>query len=132
MIDLRDLSFNAECGELGRGNVGELIYTAKIPPSSRRYAFVFEGNILADEYFVLEYSTMGWGRPKIYRQPCIWGEDFEGKIYPFVCYDDMVGDGKRYTVVAKVGMKQKGVSTCTPFSQSSSHERSRSSFQMIP
>ena len=105
MIDLRELSYNVECGALGRGDAGELIYTAKIPPSSRRYAFVFEGEIPVDEYFVLEYSAMGWGRPKIYRQPCMWGEDADGNIHPFVCYDDMVGDGKRYTVVAKSGIK---------------------------
>ena len=78
MIDLRELSWTAEGGKLTRGFSGELVYNATIPPSAKRYAFIFEGDIPADEYFTLEYSAMGFGRPKIYRQPCVYGEGERG------------------------------------------------------
>ena len=105
MNDLKNLPFIATKGSIARADSGEVKYTVEVPPHYSEYAFSVEGDINTEEFFVLEYSTLGWVRPKIYRQPCIYAEDADGNIYPLVCYDDLIADGKRYTVAVKTDGK---------------------------
>lgn len=101
MNDLKLLSFTSDVGIIEKNDFDDITLKIKMPPFKADYSFFGDGGFETDEYFVIEYSTLGWRRPSIYRQPCIAGIDSEGKSYAFVTYDDLIGDGRRYTVVAK-------------------------------
>jgi len=126
MKDLKILNFSADRGRVERPLTGEVEYTVDIPPRVGEYNLFAEGDISLEEFFVIEYSTMGWGRPKIYRKPCISCEDKDGNSLPLVCYDDMTFDGKRYTVAVKT---EKGSYSRLKFSFCPSH-RNRIEFRI--
>ena len=106
MKDLLNMQFAVSIGELRRTESSEILYSVELPPHRSEYVISAEGELATEEYFVLEYSTLGWARPKIYRQPCAMLEDEEGNIYPLACYDDLISDGKRYTVAVKTDGKR--------------------------
>lgn len=106
MKDLKLLQFSSDNGNVKVSDNGDISLKAKMPPYSAEYNFFGEGDFETDEYFVIEYSTMGWRRPLKHRHPCIVAVDGEGKSYPLVTCDDLTSDGRRYTVAVKTEKKE--------------------------
>ena len=101
MTNLMNLRFSSDTGNVCYGDGGELTLSVKVPPYYQGYSFIGAGDFKTDEFFVIEYSTTGWRRPPVYRQPCIVAIDEKDEPYPLVCYDDLTADGRRYTVAVK-------------------------------
>ena len=110
MKNLLDLSFTSDCGAVTRGAAGEMTLTVTMPPFKPEYPFFGNGAFESEEYFVLEYSTMGWRRPTVHRHPCIVALGEDGNNTVIATYDDLINDGGRYTLVTKVDPKAcKGI-----------------------
>ena len=102
MKNLLSMSFHSDSGCVKRFDIGEVYFEVNLPPHLKEYKMLADGEFEAGEYFVLEYSTMGWKRPPVYRQPCIMAVNYEDENVPLICYDDLTTDGKRYTVAVKI------------------------------
>ena len=105
MNDLRSLQFTSDKGTVSTSDRGDITLKVNMPPYSAEYNFYGDGDFETDEYFVIEYSTMGWRRPSIYRHPCIVAIDEEGESFPLITFDDLTSDGRRYTIAVKTEKK---------------------------
>ncbi len=103
MKNLTALSFSSETGKRLRNADGETVFFAEKKAYGDEFVFTADVGFSGEDYFVLEYRCLGWLRPSIYRQPFILATDRDGTLRPLVCYDDIVSDGRKYTVVAKAG-----------------------------
>lgn len=102
MTDLKSLNYFSDHGSVTKSEDGRVTFEVNMPPFIKEYSFVGEGCFDSKGYFVIEYSTMGWRRPSIYRHPCIAAINESGEEIPLVCYDDLTADGRKYTVVSKM------------------------------
>ena len=99
MTDLKSLNYFSDHGSVTKSENGRVTFEVNMPPFTKEYSFVGEGCFDSKGYFVIEYSTMGWRRPSIYRHPCIAAINESGEEIPLVCYDDLTADGRKYTVL---------------------------------
>ena len=106
MKDLLSLRYTSDSGIIERGAAGAMTFMVTMPPYKPDYSLFAEGEFVSEGYFVLEYSTMGWRRPNIHRHPCFVAYDTEGNSVPLVTYDDLTGDGRRYTIAVKMPEKK--------------------------
>ena len=105
MNDLKNLNYKSDSGVILNGDGGKLTLIGKRIGNTWSHEFVGEGAFATEEYFVIEYSTIGWLRPAVYRQPCIEAIDKDGESYALVTYDDLISDGRRYIVAVKTDKK---------------------------
>ena len=101
MTDLKALTYSSDCGSAVR-NKADISFTANLPETVSVCSLFAKGNFVSDGYFVLEYSTMGWGRPSIHRGSCITAQSADGKTVPLLAYDDLTADGRRYVACANL------------------------------
>lgn len=71
----------------------------------KSYTFLSQQEFDSEEYFVLEYAAQGLRRQLSYRKPFVFALTAEGGEEPLVCYDDVVLDNSRHSVIVKVQQK---------------------------
>ncbi|MBQ8409003.1 MAG: hypothetical protein IJY39_09085 [Clostridia bacterium] len=102
MKDLLSLRYTSDSGHVAQSEAGALTFTVTMPPHKPDYSLLAEGEFASQGYFVMEYSTMGWRRPSIHRHPCINALGKNGEKVPLITCDDLLCDGRRYTVAVKM------------------------------
>ena len=101
MTDLKALTYSSDRGAITRVD-SDISFVADLPETVSACAIFAKGDFSSDGYFVLEYSTMGWGRPSIHRGNCITAQSADGKTVPLLAYDDLTADGRRYVACANL------------------------------
>ncbi len=67
----------------------------------KSYSFFVHQPFVLEDYFVLEYTAQGLRRQLLYRAPFVFGVAADGSEEPLVCYDDVVLDNRRHSVIVK-------------------------------
>ena len=101
MKNISNIKFSSQEGKIDIGRNGETRLYATRSSFGDQYEFIAQGSFNTEDYFVLEYRCLGWLRPSAYRKPFIIAIDNNGNEHPIICYDDIISDGRKYTVVAK-------------------------------
>ena len=106
MTDLSHLAFTSSEGKIAANAAGDLVLSAQKHTSNNTFVFSADADFRTEAFFVLEYRCLGWLRPSVYRQPFIIASGCDGSILPIICYDDIIADGRKYTVVARIPIQQ--------------------------
>ena len=107
MFDLKKAGFTtadgtvrakADCVVLhGEGTV----FGQKFYGEQKSYTFMVQTPFSMEEYFVLEYAAQGLRRQLSFRKPFVFALTADGGEVPLVCYDDVVLDNRRHSVIVQ-------------------------------
>ena len=95
MTDLKTLIYSSDRGSIARDGA-DISFTADLPREVSACTLFAQGDFSSCGYLVLEYSTMGWGRPPVHRECCVSAQGADGKTISLLAYDDLTADGRRY------------------------------------
>ena len=92
------VSSKADCVVLhGEGTV----FGQKFYGEQKSYTYAVQTPFSMEEYFVLEYATQGLRRQLSFRKPFVFALTADGGEVPLVCYDDVVLDNRRHSVIVQ-------------------------------
>lgn len=111
MHDLTAINFTSVDGQADRGENGRISLKTEAAPygnfADDDKLCTFSSNVKyeTEEYFVLEYSSVGIGRLPSSRKPFVFALTEQGDI-PLACYDDIIIDSCRHCVAVKTECNQ--------------------------
>ena len=92
------VSSKADCVVLhGEGTV----FGQKFYGEQKSYTYAVQTPFSMEEYFVLEYAAQGLRRQLSFRKPFVFALTADGGEVPLVCYDDVVLDNRRHSVIVQ-------------------------------
>ena len=109
MLDLKQNGFISTDGavlyeaESIRLHVEGTVFGQKFYGEQKSYTFLSKHEFVTEDYFVLEYAAQGLRRQLSYRQAFIFALTEEGCEKPLVCYDDVILDNGRHSIIVKAG-----------------------------